>query len=46
MRLATFQTGTRILGAFGIVFFLLLLLSSVALWRMQANDALTTSPTY
>ncbi|MGG7603081.1 methyl-accepting chemotaxis protein [Massilia sp. BKSP1R2A-1] len=46
MRLATFQTGTRILGAFGIVFFLLLLLSSVALWRMQANDALTTDLVY
>jgi methyl-accepting chemotaxis protein len=41
MRLKTLQTGTRILGAFGIVSLLILLISAVALWRMQAADALT-----
>jgi methyl-accepting chemotaxis protein len=41
MRLKTLQTGTKILGAFGIVSFLILVISAVALWRMQASDALT-----
>jgi len=46
MRLATLQTGTRILGAFGLVSLLLLLLAGVALWRMQATDLLTTDLVY
>ena len=46
MRLAQLQTGTKILGAFGIVSFLLLLVAAVALWRMQATDALTTDLVY
>ncbi|SFD07619.1 methyl-accepting chemotaxis protein [Massilia yuzhufengensis] len=46
MHPAKLQTGTKILGAFGIVSFLLLLISAVALWRMQANDALTTDLVY
>ncbi len=46
MPLAKLQTGTRILGSFGVVSFLILLLSGVALWRMQANDALTTDLVY
>ena len=46
MHPAKLQTGTKILGAFGIVSFLLLIISAVALWRMQANDALTTMLVY
>ena len=46
MRLASLQTGTRILASFGVVFFLLLILSAVALWRMAANDALTADLVY
>ncbi|WP_313032371.1 methyl-accepting chemotaxis protein [Massilia alkalitolerans] len=46
MHLAKLQTGTKILGAFGIVSFLLLIISAVALWRMQSNDALTTDLVY
>jgi methyl-accepting chemotaxis protein len=46
MRLAKLQAGTRILGSFGIVSLLLILISAVALWRMQANDALTTDLVY
>ena len=42
MRLAQLQTGTKILGAFGLVSLLIVLLSAVALWRMQANDTLAT----
>ncbi|QOY95835.1 HAMP domain-containing protein [Massilia sp. UMI-21] len=42
MRLPSPQTGTKILASFGIVSLLLILISAVALWRMQANDALTT----
>jgi methyl-accepting chemotaxis protein len=41
MRLKTLHTGTRILGAFAIVSLLILVISTVALWRMQAADALT-----
>ncbi|MEH6438068.1 methyl-accepting chemotaxis protein [Massilia sp. DD77] len=41
MRLATLQTGTKLLASFGIVSLLILLISAVALWRMQAADALT-----
>jgi methyl-accepting chemotaxis protein len=43
MRLKTLQTGTKILGAFGIVSLLILVISAVALWRMQASDALTAT---
>jgi methyl-accepting chemotaxis protein len=43
MRLKTLQTGTKILGAFGIVSLLILVISAVALWRMQAADTLTTN---
>jgi len=48
MHLATtkLQTGTKLLGAFGLVSFLILILAGVALWRMQANDALTTDLVY
>ncbi|MGH8853532.1 MAG: methyl-accepting chemotaxis protein [Telluria sp.] len=46
MHPAKLQTGTKILGAFGVVSFLLLLISAVALWRMQATDALTTDLVY
>ena len=46
MHLAKLQTGTKILGAFGIVSFLLLIISAVALWRMQSNDALTADLVY
>ncbi|CAN7499464.1 methyl-accepting chemotaxis protein [Massilia sp. LjRoot122] len=46
MPLAKLQTGTKILGSFGVVSFLILLLSAVALWRMQSNDALTTDLVY
>jgi len=42
----TLQTGTKILGAFGFISFLTLILASVALWRMQANDTLTTDLVY
>ena len=41
MRLAKLQTGTKLLGSFGIVSLLILLVSAVALWRMQASDRLT-----
>ena len=41
MRPAYLQTGTRILASFGIVSLLILILSSVALWRMEATDTLT-----
>ncbi|MGI4719191.1 MAG: methyl-accepting chemotaxis protein [Janthinobacterium lividum] len=46
MRFATLQTGTRILGAFGLVSFLLVILAAVALWRMAANDALAADLVY
>ena len=46
MHPAKFQTGTKILGAFGIVSLLLLMMCAVALWRMQATDALTTDLVY
>jgi methyl-accepting chemotaxis protein len=41
MSLAKLQTGTRILGAFCIVSLLIVLITAVALWRMNAADALT-----
>ncbi|WP_229429218.1 MCP four helix bundle domain-containing protein [Massilia sp. ST3] len=41
MRLATLQTGTKLLASFGIISLLILLISAVALWRLQAADALT-----
>ncbi|MFC0254267.1 methyl-accepting chemotaxis protein [Massilia consociata] len=46
MPLAKLQTGTKILGSFGAVSFLILLISAVALWRMQATDALTNDLVY
>jgi methyl-accepting chemotaxis protein len=46
MRFAQFQTGTKILASFGLVSFLIVLLAAVALWRMQANDLLTTDLVY
>ncbi|RZA34769.1 MAG: HAMP domain-containing protein [Lysobacteraceae bacterium] len=46
MFLAKLQTRTKILGAFGIVSLLLLVISAVALWRMQSNDMLTTDLVY
>jgi methyl-accepting chemotaxis protein len=41
MRLAQFQTGARILGAFAVVACAIVLISIVALWRMGAADATT-----
>jgi methyl-accepting chemotaxis protein len=41
MRLFTFQTGTKILGAFAAVSGAIAVICAVALWRMQAADALT-----
>ena len=41
MRLPTFQTGTKILGAFAVVALAIVLISLVALWRMGAADATT-----
>ena len=40
MPLAKLRTGTRILGSFCIVSLLIVLLTAVALWRMQAADAI------
>jgi methyl-accepting chemotaxis protein len=41
MRFSQLQTGTKILGAFAVVSLAIVLISIVALWRMQAADALT-----
>jgi methyl-accepting chemotaxis protein len=41
MRLSTLQTGTKILGAFAAVSAAIAVICGVALWRMQAADALT-----
>ncbi len=41
MRLATLQTGTKIIGAFAAVSAAILVICAVALWHMQAADALT-----
>jgi methyl-accepting chemotaxis protein len=41
MRLAHLQTGTKIIGAFAVVSLAIVIISIVALWRMQAADAIT-----
>ncbi|MGJ7917511.1 methyl-accepting chemotaxis protein [Massilia sp. LXY-6] len=41
MRLAKLQTGTKIFGAFAVVSVSIVLIAGVALWRMQATDAIT-----
>jgi methyl-accepting chemotaxis protein len=41
MRLSKLQTGTKILGAFAAVSAAIAVICAVALWRMQAADALT-----
>jgi len=41
MRLAKLHTGTKILGSFAIVSLVIVVIALVALWRMQAADALT-----
>jgi methyl-accepting chemotaxis protein len=41
MRLAHLQTGTKIIGAFAAVSLAIVIISIVALWRMQAADAIT-----
>ncbi|MCA1247074.1 methyl-accepting chemotaxis protein [Massilia sp. MS-15] len=46
MPLKKLQTGTKLLGAFGIVSLLILILSAVALWRMQSTDGLTHDLVY
>ena len=46
MHFVKLQTGTKILGAFGVVSFLLLIISAVALWRMQSNDLLAADLVY
>ncbi len=43
MRLATkLQTGTKIIGSFCVVSFVILVISAVSLWRMHAADAITS----
>jgi methyl-accepting chemotaxis protein len=42
MRFDKFQTRTKILGAFAVVSFAIVIMSVVALWRMQAADATTS----
>jgi methyl-accepting chemotaxis protein len=42
MRFATLQTGSKILGAFCIVSVVIAIISTVALWRMQTADAITS----
>ncbi|WP_020653503.1 methyl-accepting chemotaxis protein [Massilia niastensis] len=42
MRLAKLNTATKILGAFGIVSLVIILICCVALWRMHAADAITS----
>ncbi|MFC5512289.1 methyl-accepting chemotaxis protein [Massilia jejuensis] len=41
MSFAKLQTGTKILGSFLLVSVLIVLITAVALWRMQALDAIT-----
>jgi methyl-accepting chemotaxis protein len=41
MRLAHLKTGTKIVGAFAAVSLAIVIISIVALWRMQAADAIT-----
>jgi methyl-accepting chemotaxis protein len=41
MRLSKLQTGTKIIGAFAAVSTAIVIICIVALWRMQAADALT-----
>jgi len=41
MTLSRIQTGTKILGAFAVVSLAIVIVSIVALWRMQAADATT-----
>jgi methyl-accepting chemotaxis protein len=41
MRLSSIQTGTKILGAFAAVSAAIVVICVVALWRMQAADAIT-----
>jgi len=41
MSLAKLQTGTRILGSFFLISLLIFVITAVALWRMNAVDALT-----
>ena len=41
MRLSQIQTRTKILGAFAVVSLAIVIISIVALWRMQAADAIT-----
>jgi methyl-accepting chemotaxis protein len=41
MRMISLQTGTKILGAFAAVSAAIVVICAVALWRMQAADALT-----
>src|SRR5689334_16805076 len=40
MRFSQLQTRTKILGAFAVVSLAIVLISVLALWRMQAADAL------
>jgi methyl-accepting chemotaxis protein len=42
MRFATLQTGSKILGSFCIVSVVIAIISTVALWRMQTADAITS----
>ena len=40
MRLSQLQTGTKILGAFAVVSLAIVIISIVALWRLQAANAI------
>ncbi|HEY1042723.1 MAG TPA: HAMP domain-containing protein, partial [Telluria sp.] len=42
MRILKLQTGGKVLGAFGAMLLVIIVISAVALWRMQAADALTS----
>ena len=42
MRILRLQTGGKVLGAFGAILLVITVISAVALWRMQAADALTS----
>ena len=42
MRLAQLHTGTKILGSFSLVSLLIVIITGVALWRMQAADRIAS----
>ena len=42
MQLAKLNTSTKLIGAFGIISLVMLLMTAVAIWRMHAADIITT----